>query len=85
LFNTKLNLPDQGVPLGPVLTAATLIRGSLISTNEAKDIVQEVEIDMANPGKKFISDSTLVFHPIWSLWHELICPGAVSFQLKGLA
>lgn len=69
-----MNLPGR-VPQGLVLTAATPTRGSLTSTNEAKDIVPEVEIGMANPGKKCIS--TLDFHPPWSFWGELICSKAL--------
>lgn len=48
-----MDLPDQGAPLDPVLTAITLTRGSLISTSEARDIVPEVEIDVVDLGKKF--------------------------------
>jgi hypothetical protein len=55
-----VDLPDQGAPLDPVLTAITHTRGSLISTSEAKDIIPEVEIDVANLGKKCVLDhSTL--------------------------
>jgi hypothetical protein len=76
LLNTKSVLPDQEVPLGPVLIAATPTRGSLTSTNEAKGIVQEVGIDVANLGKKFLTDhSILVFHCIWSIWGEQVCFG----------
>jgi hypothetical protein len=49
-----MDLPDQGAPLDPVLTAITLIRGSLISTNDAKDIIPEVEIDVIDLGKKLL-------------------------------
>jgi hypothetical protein len=51
-----MNLSDREAPLGPVLTAITPTRGSLISTSEARDIVPEVETDVANLGKKFSLD-----------------------------
>jgi hypothetical protein len=64
-----MGLPDQGAPPGPVLTATTLTRESLTSTNEARDIVLEVEIDMVNPGKNYLLDSsTLVVYPCSALW-----------------
>jgi len=59
-----MDLPDQGAPLGPVLTATTLTRESLTSTNEAKDIAPEVEIDMVNPGKNYqLYSPTLAVYP----------------------
>jgi hypothetical protein len=59
-----MDLPDQGAPLGPVLTATTLTRESLTSTNEARDIALEVEIDMVNPGQYYLLDSpTLAMYP----------------------
>jgi len=59
-----MDLPDQGAPLGPVLTAITLTRESLTSTNEARDIAPEVEIGMVNPGKNYLLDSpTLAVYP----------------------
>jgi len=59
-----MDLPDQEAPLGPVLTATTLTRESLTSTNEAKDIAPEVEIDMVNPGENYqLYSLTLAVYP----------------------